>query len=370
MGLGNLVNFITEQNHLSGLQDFARQQFGQSNPQLAALAEADPSTFREMLPEIMKMNMTNGAVSQILNPQQEQPSALSQVANGWYGSQQGADQAAAQQGITWNTAQPQRTASFVQPQGMVQQPPSALAQIAQPQNSTPDFVKNIDRNPSLYAMLPQNIQSAYIQYKSDPAKRQADVFKMQGDQLKVAKEQQELLEKQKKAAQEEKAIQDKKESALQELDRLIGGNDEKNGILQRAIDQTSEGLIGGTVGRTGAIARLTGSPAAADLDANLETIRSNSALSKLGELKAQSPTGASGFGSLSEKELSLLTSNIRGLSTSQSEAQLKKNLAEIREELKNVRNKITSGSPLAQQGAAIQNQDAIKQELMRRGLLK
>jgi len=63
--------------------------------------------------------------------------------------------------------------------------------------------------------------------------------------------------------------------------------------------------------------------------ANIETIESFIALDGMLSLKKSSPTGSTGFGSLSEKELRTLQSRIRNLSTMQSPAQFKDALSEV-----------------------------------------
>lgn len=63
--------------------------------------------------------------------------------------------------------------------------------------------------------------------------------------------------------------------------------------------------------------------------ANIETLESFIALDGMLSLKKSSPTGSTGFGSLSEKELRTLQSRIRNLSTMQSPAQFRDALSEV-----------------------------------------
>lgn len=85
----------------------------------------------------------------------------------------------------------------------------------------------------------------------------------------------------------------------------------------------------GTTGFTGkALSKIWGTDAA-DWETTKDTIVSNVALDKLLEMKASSPTGASGFGALSQRELSLLESNIASLEQSQSPEQARKNIRYI-----------------------------------------
>lgn len=64
-------------------------------------------------------------------------------------------------------------------------------------------------------------------------------------------------------------------------------------------------------------------------NAALETVKSQSLINTLSALKAASATGASGFGSLTEKEGAALQAAIANLSTAQSHEDLDSNLAEI-----------------------------------------
>lgn len=66
MGFGNFLEYIGEQSALSGMQNWAKEQFGQSNPMLASLAENDPRAFREMLPKLLERKMAQDAVSQAM----------------------------------------------------------------------------------------------------------------------------------------------------------------------------------------------------------------------------------------------------------------------------------------------------------------
>ena len=63
-----------------------------------------------------------------------------------------------------------------------------------------------------------------------------------------------------------------------------------------------------------------------NLASTIETIKSNLTKDTLLQLKAQSPTGASGFGALSDTEGRLLASSVANLDTTQGGGQLKKNL--------------------------------------------
>ncbi|MGA1553429.1 MAG: hypothetical protein ACO35I_05225 [Burkholderiaceae bacterium] len=69
---------------------------------------------------------------------------------------------------------------------------------------------------------------------------------------------------------------------------------------------------------------------AAQLNALLEPVRSYIAINRMKKLKEASPTGSTGFGALSEKELSLLTGEQGALSLGQGEKQLDETLKRIK----------------------------------------
>jgi hypothetical protein len=95
------------------------------------------------------------------------------------------------------------------------------------------------------------------------------------------------------------------------------------GIADKGIDQSG-------FWSTGVFSHLKniGGPAA-NLQERLQPLRSQEALGKLAELKALSKTGASGLGSVTEKEIDLLMAAYASLETVQSEEQLDEALAEI-----------------------------------------
>jgi hypothetical protein len=84
----------------------------------------------------------------------------------------------------------------------------------------------------------------------------------------------------------------------------------------------------GMVGST--LKRLPGTPAY-DLDRDIDTVKSRVAMNALGALKAQSSTGASGFGALSAPELNVIQSELGSLDTGQSKNQFLKNLDRVGE---------------------------------------
>lgn len=110
-----------------------------------------------------------------------------------------------------------------------------------------------------------------------------------------------------------------------------------------AISRAREGVNGGY--STGLWARLSKIPGVGELvepqsvtnlRGDLSTVASRITLDTLAKLKQTSPTGASGLGSLTEKEGALLRDSIAGLDQSQSEEKLLENLANVERHYRNV----------------------------------
>lgn len=168
--------------------------------------------------------------------------------------------------------------------------------------------------------------------QSDP-KKQAEVQKTLQENQKSQKEANDLKRQERS----------KYQSALQEFDALLGPEGHREqGVLMKTIGQADPWVTG----RPGWIARnVIGTTNAADFDANLDTIKSNAGLKALLDMKAGSPTGASGFGSLSGPELNLLTSKIASLNTNQSDMQLRNNLHKIFQEMDSLRGRLRENPP-------------------------
>lgn len=93
---------------------------------------------------------------------------------------------------------------------------------------------------------------------------------------------------------------------------------------EKKTSPLSTGLIGGF-----SRDRLPGS-AGYDLDRTTDTIKGNLSFNALMKAKASSPTGASGFGALSEGENRMLQSLLGSLDVGQSTPQFRENLKKVR----------------------------------------
>ncbi len=81
----------------------------------------------------------------------------------------------------------------------------------------------------------------------------------------------------------------------------------------------------GTLGLTGMAMRQVPGTEASDLEANLDTMRSNFAFENLKKMREESPTGGA-VGNVSDNDLRLLAATVTNLQTSQSAGQLKSNI--------------------------------------------
>ena len=115
---------------------------------------------------------------------------------------------------------------------------------------------------------------------------------------------------------------------LQVLAQKRLGQDELISIINQARREINSGILP-AVGFGSSISRKFGGTSGTDLAGSLNTIGSKTVLEKLGELKTQSATGASGLGALSEKEAAYLRDSIASLDQGQSKEKLLDSLARI-----------------------------------------
>lgn len=116
------------------------------------------------------------------------------------------------------------------------------------------------------------------------------------------------------------------------------GNDEILAAIQKARADINSGGSAGYWARLGKIpvlGNMVEPQGAIDLAGSLNTIASRLTLDKLAQLKQASPTGASGLGSLTEKEGALLRDSVAGLEQTQSPERLLDNLAAVEKHYRN-----------------------------------
>ena len=108
--------------------------------------------------------------------------------------------------------------------------------------------------------------------------------------------------------------------------------------IDRAINQTKQypSMVAGTFGSL--MKNIPGSQAA-DVGKLVDTIKANASLDKLSQMRAQSPTGASGLGAVTQGEHKLLQDSIGALDQSQTPEQFLFNLDRV----KRIRHEIVHG---------------------------
>ena len=147
-----------------------------------------------------------------------------------------------------------------------------------------------------------------------------------------------------KAETEEEKEQKRISNAMTKADLVVGKVDE-------ALDQTgffTTGLIGDIRGT--ALGRTTGS-GAYDLEKTLDTIKANIGFKELQDMREASPTGGA-LGQVALQELMFLQSALSSLDKGQGEAQLRKNLAQVKKHYENWKKTVTaSGAGRSPSGA-------------------
>ena len=86
--------------------------------------------------------------------------------------------------------------------------------------------------------------------------------------------------------------------------------------------------------------------AAYDLEADIKPIMARGMIGRMMQMKAASPTGATGFGNLSEQEGDLIRSTMGNLDIGQSTPQFKKNVGRVREILQRSYPGLTPENPI------------------------
>jgi hypothetical protein len=148
--------------------------------------------------------------------------------------------------------------------------------------------------------------------------------------------------------------------------REIGEQDQKKQTAKRAESERSRLVMdsadtaltnvkrAGTTGLSGKVARMFNYGPAEDLAGLLNTIKANLTFENLANMKANSPTGASGLGALSDYEGRLLASSRASLDQQQSDAQLAENIKKVKKHYANVLliNESQTGDPEADEAIA------------------
>jgi hypothetical protein len=105
-------------------------------------------------------------------------------------------------------------------------------------------------------------------------------------------------------------------------------------VVDNTIDEAISKASGWTTGMGSVLSRIPGTDAR-DLAGLVTTLEGNLAIDKLQEMRANSPTGGA-LGSVTERELELLSSTFGSLKQNQSKEQFLRNLEKVREQVRNI----------------------------------
>lgn len=123
---------------------------------------------------------------------------------------------------------------------------------------------------------------------------------------------------------DQKSLAEKEKSDL-----ALANQKEKATLITSKIDEALP-MIDNLSAGMGSVLKNVPLTKAKDLSAVLDTVKSNLGFDQLAEMKAQTRTGASGLGALSDREMTLLTSARASLDQGQSPAQLRDSLNQIK----------------------------------------
>jgi len=243
---------------------------------------------------------------------------------------------AARQGIDLASTLQSRQLEQQQRAQQLQQEIAALKDQKMKEQSTGEFVSTLPPEQQAAALInPKAATERILKPKVAPAAKESQTkppsgfkYTLEGNLEPIPGGPAEL--KQKQLAQASKTAETKLKT---ESDSAIRTIDD-------AIAKTSNLTAG-----VGSLASKIPGSSAKDYAAIIQTIKSRVGLQALLEAKATSPTGASGFGQLSDKELEVLSSQIANLDRSQSPEQLKKNLGEIKRHYQNALSLINGKDP-------------------------
>lgn len=107
-----------------------------------------------------------------------------------------------------------------------------------------------------------------------------------------------------------------------------------------------------TTGAVGSLVSNVGGTAAGDISSLLTTVKANTAFERLGEMRKASPSGAA-LGAVSDKEMTLLAAVKGSLEQSQSQEQLRRNLARLHDVTLDIVHGPGQGGPRISQAPAV-----------------
>lgn len=177
---------------------------------------------------------------------------------------------------------------------------------------------------------------------ADAARAQAEAARAQAEAPYAAQTAQAQARKasaEAEKAQRDLAAQQATASPGQQKAMADLSNDEVLTAINNARGKLNAGYSAGYWARLGKVPLVGGlvePQNAVDLEGALNTIASRLTLDKLAQLKQASPTGASGLGSLTEREGALLRDSVAALGQTQSPKVLEDNLAAVEKHYRNI----------------------------------
>ena len=198
----------------------------------------------------------------------------------------------------------------------------------------------------------KSLKQQWVQAKLNP-----DPSGMKSIQATLAGLQAQQLQLKIEGEQEKKA--DEKKTAIQKLSDTESSLDTALSAADKALK-----LAPGSFAGASSQALLSSIPwtDAKSLNNLVSTLQSEKVMGTLEQLKAQSRTGATGFGSLTEKELTLLMNRITSLDPT--DKMFKQNLTTVMDEWKRVQQKVRNSRRELQGGISVPNaEDLIKRTI-------
>lgn len=139
-------------------------------------------------------------------------------------------------------------------------------------------------------------------------------------------------------------------------------------LMLEKVDQTLKNVSGFTAGLGSRLSAIPGTPAR-NLEKDIDTLKANLGFEALQEMRRNSPTGGA-LGQVAVQELEMLQSTVSSLDPTQSPAQLKRNLNEVKKHFENWKNAVVksqSGDSGGAKAPSVKNAGDRFNELMESG---
>jgi len=135
-------------------------------------------------------------------------------------------------------------------------------------------------------------------------------------------------------------IQKKRREAEPSEERKLQDAQKRTDIVSRVVSDAIKQVGFFSTGFIGQKTRDTGGTPAFQLNESIKTLQSNIGSKELNEMRAMTPTGASGYGQLAIQELIFLQAALASLDSGQNEAVLRKNLLLVKKHFEGWRDNV------------------------------